>query len=560
MKILGFDTETINGKCRLIGLSNGTHFIVRSWEDIALFMRRCDGLSLVAFNADYDIQSLMVYLPKAVQIRLVKGIPTEYEGFMLYYVPKKYFRFDNNWIYDVFQFYGMGLNRAAKKYLGEQKLDVDSSQITEENIYTPKVIEYCIQDAVLVSRLFLKFHESLPKELKKTKPISPAFYSFHYFKDEITGNKLSKAINNLIRPAFHGGRFEILEKGPFKNLHVYDVTSAYPHEIMQLHSIKGADFLRVPQYLPNATYSFYYIKVHIPDKFVSPLCFKNKTLCIYPVGDYEGLVTKKEYEAVMSLNPKIEWGFHAFCPSNKPFAEKMSYVFKKKSTEQNPLAWKLIANSCYGRTCMKTPKWTGDAVIDEEILNTFTDEDGNIFFQYEDIGSSNFIYASEITANTRLRMYESIKRWPDAVVAVQTDSLISKKPLPLPVSLSLGEWKEEIWEEAYLIGSGVYFYKTEGEWKCKFRGFNFRGEMVENLLDRIFSSNEKTIEFESVKRYSIQESLRLHNDEVANQILQVGKKLNLNFDRKRVWLDSWKSGKELRTKRISSLAIPLLNA
>jgi len=35
--------------------------------------------------------------------------------------------------------------------------------------------------------------------------------------------------------------------------------------------------------------------------------------------------------------------------------------------------------------------------------------------------------------------------------------------------------------------------------------------------------------------------------------------MDLNFDRKRVWLDSWKNGREVQTKRIKSLALYLDN-
>lgn len=567
MKYLGLDTETINGFCRLIGLSNGTHFIIRSYEDIQLFFRRCNNLSFLAFNADYDIQSMMLWLPKPVQLKLIKGIPVHYDGVSYDYISKKYFRFDNNWLYDVHQYYQTSLAVAAEKHLNKKKENVDASRITEANIYKKETISYCINDARLCFELFDKLFQSLPPELKNVKPISTAFYSYKYFKKELVSNRLPRQINRIIQPAYHGGRFEILERGKYggkdnaggcEKIFVYDINSAYPYEIMKLRSMVGARYVRTSCYIEDSTYSYFHVQVEIPDKFISPLCYKNKALCIYPVGTVEAVITKNEFKAVREYDPKIFSAVHVFCKAEFPFAEKMAYVYHKKQTEKNPLVWKLVANSLYGKTCQKIRRYTTDTVEDEEILRMYQDEEGIQYSQIEDITNSNFVFASEITANTRLRMYDAIKAFPDSVLAVQTDSLISRSPLPLPVSDKLGDWKLEIWDEAFLVGSGVYFYRIGDTWKAKFRGFNFQGELVENILNNLLKSSEKSIMFETLKRYSIQEANRLHNDEISNQILTVGKKLNINFDRKRVWLGSWESGSELNSKNIKSLAVPII--
>lgn len=557
MKFMGIDTETINGFCRLIGLSNGKYFFIRSYEDISNFFRLCSQLNLLAYNADYDVQAMMKWLPKEVQLQLVKGIPVSYDGIFYEYIPKKFFRFDNNAVYDVHQYYGTSLKKASEKYLDRSKLDVDAANINEENIYTAKVIDYCIEDARLCFDLFSMFYGLLPPELKHVKPLSTAFYSYKYFKKELIANRLTPATNKLVKEAYHGGRFEILQRTYAKNVKVYDITSAYPYEICKLRSMVGARMVRMAIYIPDASYGFYDVEVDITDKFVSPLVLKNKGLCLYPVGKFRATITKEEYEAIKHFDHKIISAVHIYCKSEYPFKEKMEYVFHQKQTSKNPLVWKLIANSLYGKTCQSIRHYLSEVLEDEPILKSYTAPDGTSYYQYIDMGNSNFVYASVITANTRLRMYEAIKKWPNDILAVQTDSLISKRALPLPLTDKLGDWKLEEWDEAYLIGSGVYFYKMDGVWKAKFRGFNFQGTVVEDILDKLLNSDETYISFESLKRFSIQEAARLHNEELSNQILTVTKKLNINFDRKRVWLGNWESGKEIRTKSISSLAIPV---
>jgi len=106
-----------------------------------------------------------------------------------------------------------------------------------------------------------------------------------------------------------------------------------------------------------------------------------------------------------------------------------------------------------------------------------------------------------------------------------------------------------------MIGSGVYFYRIGKDWYAKYRGFNFSGKKVEDILSRILESDKLYIEFDILKRITIQESKRTHKEDMANIIVNAVRKLNINFDKKRIWLNTWKNGKELEYKKIKSIAI-----
>ena len=555
MKLIGLDTETIGGFCRLIGLSTKEHFIVRDLSDLLLFLRYYNGVSFLAYNADYDIQSMLKYLPKKEQLYLLQGLEVEYEGIKFLYYRRKFLKFNNNWIFDCYQYYNSKLSVAVEKFLHKKKGNVDTSNINEKNIYTKKVIEYCIKDAKLCYDLFKRMYDTLPKELQNVKPISTAFYSAKYFQKELMSNRIGGGVNAIARQAYHGGRFEIFTKGHFKKLYCYDIVSAYPYEICKLRSMEHFKSATHKDYLQDATYGFYYVKVDIEDKYVSPLVNKYKGLSLFSVGKYEGVITKAEYERIKDYPHEIISAFHIFAGSYLPFKNRMEKVFYRKCNDENKVVWKYLANSLYGKTCAAQKKYTKEAPIDNDILNVI-EKDGRSYYKVEDITNSNFAYAAVITANTRLRLYDLIKKYGDKIVMVQTDSVISTVQLDLEINpTKLGAWSLQVWDEGYMVGSGVYFYRIGKDWFGKFRGFNFSGKKVEDILFSLLESNKCYVEFDVLKRYSIQEANRIHDDELANVIVNTTRKLNVNFDKKRIWLGKWDTGKELREKKISSIAV-----
>lgn len=557
MNFRGLDTETIGGKCRLVGLSTGEHFIVRSVDDLMLFMNYFTNQNFIGYNSDYDAQALLVWLPKKELDYVMKGIEIEFNGIKILYYKRKFLKFGSNWLFDVYQYYCAGsLDKAAEKFLGKKKVIVETKIFTEDTIYLPNTIKYCIYDAVLAYELFMKMYRTLPKELLETKPISTAYYSAKYFKKELLENRISYKYNMIARQAYHGGLFTINTRGHFKDLYNYDIVSAYPYEICKLRSTQYCNGVTHKGYIADAAYGFYHVQVNITDKYVGPLIFKHKGLCLNPVGKYEGFITKKEYECIKHYDHKIIAAFHIFAGAIYPFKERMEKVFYRKCNDENKIVWKYLANSLYGKTASAQKVYRDKDLEFGDSLINMVEKDGRYFYKVEDITKSNFIYASEITANTRLRMYENIFKYKENIIAVQTDSLVSKIPLDLDVNpTKLGAWKLERWDEAYMIGSGVYFYRIGDQWHGKFRGFNFAGEKVEKILDQLLSSNKPFVNFDVNRRISIQESKRTHNEDMANVIVGISRKLNINFDKKRIWFDKWKCGKELNTKVIESMAI-----
>jgi hypothetical protein len=78
-------------------------------------------------------------------------------------------------------------------------------------------------------------------------------------------------------------------------------------------------------------------------------------------------------------------------------------------------------------------------------------------------------------------------------------------------------------------------------------------------MQKVLRAKTSKVSFQTLKRFSIQEANRLHDDSLGNQILEVTRRMDLNFDRKRVWLGKWEKGSDIKKKRIKSLALFLDN-
>jgi hypothetical protein len=345
MKFIGLDTETIKGYCRLIGLSNKESFNIYSLDDMILFLNQRTGDNFLAYNADYDAQAILKWLPKKELHYIMLGLEIDYANIKFLYYKKKFLKFNNNWLFDVYQYYRAGtLDVCAEKYLKRKKVYVKTKIFTEKTIYQKGTINYCIGDATLAYDLFMKMYRTLPKELLEVKPISTAFYSAKYFKKELLANRIDRKTNLIARCAYHGGRFEILTRGKFGGsekaggvscLYNYDLVSAYPAEICKLRNMNRYSIVRHKDYLNDAAYCFFHVKVDITGIFVAPLVYKNKGLCLYPVGKYEGIITKNEYEHIREYDPEIIFAYHIFTDGYTPFKDRMEKVFYRKCNDEN---------------------------------------------------------------------------------------------------------------------------------------------------------------------------------------------------------------------------------
>lgn len=545
IKVIGIDTEADDkGRCFLIATSEFDF-----WEPhetfTKFFSRRYRGCNFVSYNLKYDEGAILQVLDmESLEELRIEG-KCEFEGYVIKSIPSKMLsvRRGKNTvhIYDMYNFYGGSLNYNAKKYLGEEKEDIDTKTFTSDIIKRRycEIAWYCIKDAVLVEKLGNLIISKFEKfGVYPQKLYSTAYISYQYFQKScnyITVKRFWEEDKKLIQYAmysYNGGKFEVTEKGT-GHYYEYDIVSAYPYEIANLIDISNSRVVWSNKYRRFATYGFIYCKMKIPDNVYSPVPIKYGTVNIYPTGEIETYITKSEYEYLINQGVDITIINAVWMHIDKkiyPYKKEIEKLVRMKQNidkEKDALDYhtiKIFLNSLYGKMVqlIKMKK------------------------NYIASNCWNPIYASIITANCRLKVTSMQQMFPD-IIAVHTDSLISKSELPIECGRNLGQWDFEVSGQGYIVGSGIY---QIGD-KTKFRGFRMKNSLIE-----LMNCRKKYIELESVRPYTWKEVV-FHNweKEMINRFSKVEKKLNINFDKKRIWLNDYKYFNEIFLRNVESLPL-----
>lgn len=542
IKPYGIDTEAYNdGKCFMIATSEHDVFTFSQFPQ-CFFNRKYKNKSFVAYNLKYDEGAFLQFLPMSNLQELREKGKTIYNEYIVKSIPRKYLFIrkgkDGITFYDMYNFYLGSLNYNAKKYLGKEKVDIETKSFSPSYVSEnwEKIASYCIQDAILVkelSELLIKKFEHFG--VYPNKLFSTAFISFQYFRQHckiIDVGRFWKDDKKLLQfslNSYNGGKFEVTERGT-GYFYLYDIVSAYPYEISNLVDITGARILWNKKYLKGATYSFIKCKIIITANINSPIAVNITGVNIYPCGYIEKVITKKEYEYLIENNCDIEIleAVHLICPFRKyPYREviynlmKYKNEYKEKGLEMEYHTIKIFLNSFYGK-----------------FIQMIYSND-----KYKCGLSWNPIYASIITANIRLKVSQ-IQNTYNNVIAVHTDSVISKTSLPIPIENKLGSWTLEKEGYGVLLGSGIYQIGS----KCKIRGYQ-----VDIDLFELCDTKKKEIMFHQNRVLTWKEVV-FHNWDKSkiNYFDTVDRVINVNFDQKRLWYEQYKNFQEVLKHNITS--------
>ena len=545
LELVGLDTEAYTtGECFMIATSEGDVWHAADWPR-CVFTRKYRRKKFACWNLKYDEGALLQFLPEDCLHELWEKGKTDYDGWKVRSIPQKMLSISRSGnavtLYDMYQFYGMSLDAAAKKYLGESKIDIDTKRFTPEIVDArwDEIANYCVRDAELAARLsqkmvgvFLKF------DIYPSKLYSTAYVSFQYFKSHTkypTVKNLwddNKSVLGYAMNAYRGGKFEVTRKGG-GFYYEYDIVSAYPNEIKELVDISHARIIYSKQYRKNAVYGFLHVKAQIPNDIYSPLAIKRGALSVYPVGLVDTWCTKEEYEYLLRQNIDVEILEAAWLHIDrrtKPFKDEIERLvllkqqYKGENTQLEYHTVKILLNSLYGKMV--------------QLINART------FWRASSCW--NPIYAAVITANVRIRISE-MQQLYDSVVAVHTDSVISTAPLPLELSKSLGGWMLEDQGDGVIIGSGVYQIAD----KVRFRGFGRDMNLME-----LCTRHRKTVDIPTVRAVTWRECAFHKWEKIRiNRFEDTPKKLRCDFDCKRLWLGDYKRFDEILKRNVQSLPI-----
>ncbi len=567
----GLDTETYKGYVKLICDDIGNYKEVDDFEQIMQFLtkERFRNNFNWFWNIKFDFESIIKYLDIDELIELYTNHKLQHYEYTLKFIDRKFFSINLKgasrfYFYDMFGFLETSLNNASKKYLGEEKLTdiVDSARLNTDLKYWNdnklNIIKYCIKDADLTKRIADYFWDLNYKNMDfyPKRPFSKGKIAEEYFLAKCyipTINDIPRKALEFAYNSYLGGRFELIQKGYFEKCYTYDIKSAYPSIIAELIDYSKGKWIRCKNGKINKdAYTGYYLcKIDCLELIFSPFTRKIQGLSIYPNGKFNQYLTKKEIEFYRdnfeSVEIKIIDGMEFFADEIlQPFRQEIHklYDWKEKEKDDNvKYAVKIYMNAFYGKTIQKS----GDLNLTGKVFNP--------------------IWGTDITSETRLKLFMLMLQNPDSIIGTSTDSVHATEPLLVPKSPKLGDFALDFYGEGVYIMSDVYYLwnTLTKKSKDKIRGFSLSKtkdtEDIKKPLTEILKemkNNETLYEYETKRPYHLGECL-LHTKtrkiEDLNIFAKVKKRININGDKKRIWKSNFKNGKDCLKRNIQSMPL-----
>ena len=524
IKLIGIDSEAyVTGEPFLFCFSDGRSCHAK---DIfgALFSGIYEGCKFVVWNLKYEQGALFYFLPVETLQTLREFGRATYGEYTISIIENKEvkisYKHHARYVYDVYPYYGSSLEAAASCYLGKHKIkSTKKFRIGYVTKHIARITEYCTMDAQLTKELGDLFVDNLHRlKLYPKKLISTGYISAQHFTKIHNSNIYSfyYMYPDAVRFAFDsysGGMFQVFKRGK-GYFYQYDINSAYPSSIAKLKSLEGAEVIRSREIPRHADYGFLDCEMIISSQF-SPVAVKVNNLNIYPQGYVRRIITLSEYHYLKSQGNDIEVkdAWFISCQSGYPYKKEIERLYKLKSEykgndDMQYLLIKILLNSLYGKFLQVTE------IYDKNNIKHW--RAGMLF---------NPIYASYITALTRVKLCEAMDTAPDSVCAAHTDSIISDNPLTIPMSSDLGAWNFIEKGKGYIVGSGIYSIGG----RVHFRGFDREYNLDKMIRDARKAKINITQKMARTWRYA----LFTHSDiNVFEDDLKV---LDLNFDNKRMW-------------------------
>jgi hypothetical protein len=558
-KIVGLDSETYTtGEPFMFCTSEGDVF-TPSQIPAVFFTPKYTSSNFVLYNLKFDVGSILrACLPHKEMFSLwQEGLlaiengenvllnPISAGDYSFSYIPHKQlvikYQKEKITFWDISQFYQSSLDYASQKYLSRKKLNIRSKHFfpAYARHCWKSISRYCIQDATLTRDLALYLIKSLAKlDITVTNLYSCASISHQYFK---TKSKISDvwqlynyepAVLKMACDAYEGGKFEVTVRGYFPHVYEYDITSAYPYEISNLVSLKGAFVYDSPQYQSEAVYGFVQCRIINNPFHYLPCGLKSKetkNVRVYPCGVYYTTITKCEYEYLIEIGVPVTIlrALWVHVPRRiHPYRKIINALFSMKDSfkSTDPMMYhniKVIMNGFYGKLAQVTEMPDG----------------------FLKAGSAwNPIHAAEITARTRIAVCRIQNALKEKCLAVHTDSVITTKKIfrSKHTKNRLGNFAFETEGHAILIACGMYQIGADPR-GCAFKGFNpSPDETWRSILEKYHGYKRIPYWYNHVESW-VEAMAKNHTIQDINVFSNVKKIIDLNCDSKRTWLKDFRA-------------------
>ncbi len=551
--IHALDTETHNGDIFLIADSEGRFIDKITPESVIewLFSKKYHGTWNFFYNLSYDAEVILKLLGSELyRYRSTGKLDFWWKKYHLEYFPGKSLRIKKGHhsvlFFDIMQFFGGSLSSAYEKNikkLSKEYLEIKSKRseftLRYYNHNKKKIRNYCIQDCKLTKELSEKWI-TLFNNAFLFYPVK--WTSAGYLAEKVLINNgvylpkfadIPYSIQELAFKSYFGGRIELIKRGYIGKAYLYDINSAYPDAIANFPDVTQGKWIKRKSIHQDAKLGFFKIQCDIPNDYViTPFPFKANNVILYPSGKFITYCTLKELQACKSKSIyHILEGYQFISNTDTyPYREFIYSLYQKRQKlkqDNNPLEQpiKIILNSIYGKTGQK--------------INGIM---GNLF---------NPIMFAHITGYTRAKLYDFMTRngLELDIVAFATDSICTTRKLDID-SKRLGDFSfDNEGSDVFYLQNG--FYRFNEKWKQ--RGIGKLGTKNIEHLETFERNGRLYYSYQILRNNTLRKSI------IQNKISKIGKiesqtrEINLNADRKRLWLGTLESVDQ----KYNNLSIPL---
>jgi len=520
--VIGHDTESlVTGYAFLVTNSLGDYVWIHSPEDVVRYLSSHKHTKTfnTLWNMDFDVSVLLKWLGKDFCKQLITYGCAYYGTVYFEYVSKRFLIVRDgkvwNTYFDASQYYiPRSLDGASKVYLNKAKISIGRKEFYGSDYGSAKILEYCIYDsklcAELTQLLLCDLHDMGFEPATLSSPgtvMEEALVGAVYLPD------VTKIPREALEYAYHsykGGWMECFKRGYFPKLWDYDISSAYPYQVARLLDLNGGVWQFKKGKIPPSTLGFVKCYVDITSD-ISPIIYQ-ADINFTPKGSWLTNLTLDEVEFIRahelgSVEVIDGWYFNPAQDATNPFRYSMRRLFRQKSQIKNRWLPKALSVALYGKFAQRYEDG----------------ETGNLF---------NPIYASIITARTRLQIAEYALMLPKALAVITTDGLTFNAPLPRSVlSDKFGGLRLSHSDEGVVIGTNVYTIKG------KYPGGAWRPGRFDWLYLLNKHSTKKVFSLKHLRPVTLREGVVpdfKHWDEVG-VFKEFPYDFNLNFDHKRLY-------------------------
>lgn len=543
-EVEGFDVETTkDGHARIIA-SSTEWCSVGNLHDAIAFMtsKQFNDKINMSWNLTFDINTILK-LHKPTLVKVMNEGSAKFEGHLLEWTPEKAFKIKRGHhttsFFDALQYYHSELAFASKQFLGVEPHPLKAERENLFGKYSDQEIgEYCIDDALKTKQLteyylkmlfecgvIVKYPFSLPNIMQE--------HILRLGNGIIPPNVTPYEILKKYWQAYRGGWIDTYKRGVFNDAKVFDLNSAYPAAMVRLPDLR--DGIWEDSLVKESDLGVVVCEVKGGLEAFAPISVRHYGQNIYPDFDEPTKVflTLREFKA-FSKNYKITpLEAHSFIPN-----DDARYPFRDEILR----LWKIKNEGRFGTLKTTTIKQMINSLSGKFRELNNNDEMGKLFLP---------VYMSEVTAFTRVKLFEAAKKYANRIIWVNTDAVMFDGNVKLDCGEGLGEFVEKnkgINGECLVIRAGVYQFKGASA--------VLRGVTSKLDLFSVCNTPEEEITTYTIKPYVARRSLKGEDIRRIGVFANVPQKIRLNSEQKRLWGRPILAN-ELLSNKFESAIIPM---